>query len=369
MTEDAQAAMNRLLAWIGPAMRGVTAVAGGVAAVAGAAPPVTLGWVVPAASVSLVWSAVFAWVALVRGLRGWLLVVDMALTTALCLLQPHLVSPPLLSGGLSWIDGLTSMTIVLANFVWRPGVAVPAGLLVAAAHLVGAWSAAPWDTLGIHLIQVAATAALMTLLRNAATLADTALADLRETERTAEVMRARRADERAHNRKLHDTVLATLTTIGTHGITATSPALRTRAAEDLAVIEGMAEPGEPDTTVDLRHQLRAVADKAVVTVETDLVPCKVPVRVAVAFADAAAEALTNVARHAGVSTARLEQQGDCASVVVVVSDSGSGFDPGTVPLYRYGVREGIIGRMRAVEGDATITSTSAGTTITLRWPG
>ncbi|WP_285610527.1 sensor histidine kinase [Actinokineospora globicatena] len=350
-------------------MRGAVAVLGGVAAIASVAPPVSLTWVALAVAVSVVWSVVFAWTVIQRGVRGWVVVVDIALTTALCLLQPWLVAPELRSGGASWVDGLTSMTIVIAHFAWRPRLAVPAGLVVALAHVVGAWQAGgALGTLGIHLLQIAATAALMTVLRRAAGVADDVLADLRATERAAAVMHARRADEREHKRRLHDTVLATLTTIGTDGATASTTALRTRAAADLAVVEGSIDVGEPDTDVDLRHQLRVVADRADIVVTADLVPCKVPVHVATAFAAAAAQALANTARHTRVTAARLSLTTDCTSVLVTVTDTGPGFDPRTIPHHRYGVREGIIGRMRTVDGTATVDSTPTGTTITLRWP-
>ncbi|WP_018686022.1 sensor histidine kinase [Actinokineospora enzanensis] len=367
----AEAALNRVIAWCAAAMRVAVAVSGGFAAIAGVDPPATADRVWFAVAVNVVWSAVFAWVVLRRGMRGWVLAVEIALTVLLCLVQPWLVSPPLLTGGVSWVDGVTSMTIVISSLAWRPRAAVPAGLGVAAAHLVGtlqAGSGTGAGTMVIYLVQVTAAATLMTVLRKAAALADDALADLRETERVAEVMRARRTDERAHNRKLHDTVLATLTTVGTGGITASSESLRKRAAEDLAVVETLGQTRESDVDVDLRLQLRAAADRAPVAVECDLVPCRVPVRVAVAFAEAAAEALTNVGRHAGVPAARLRQHADRASVWVTVSDDGRGFDPDTVPLHRYGVREGIVGRMRAVDGDAEVTSDATGTRVLLRWP-
>ncbi|SER41139.1 ATP-binding protein [Actinokineospora terrae] len=367
MTEDAQAALDRVVARCAAAMRGATAVLGGVAAIATAG--AGLGWVVLAVGVSVVWSAGFAWTVVRRGVRGWVVLVDIALTVVLCLAQPWLVAPELRSGGASWVDGLTSMTIVIAHFAWRPRLAVPAGLVVAAVHVVGAWQVGgALGTLGIHVIQIAATAALMTVLRRSAAVADDALADLRATERAAAVMLARRADEREHKRRLHDTVLATLTTIGTDGVTASSLALRARAAADLAVVEGSIDLGEPDTDVDLRHQLRAVADRAEVAVTADLVPCKVPVLVATAFSAAAAQALANTARHTSADTARLTLTTDCASILVTITDTGPGFDPTTIPHHRYGVREGILGRMRAVDGTATITSTPSGTTITLRWP-
>ncbi|WP_104481636.1 hypothetical protein V5P93_006273 [Actinokineospora auranticolor] len=367
----ARVALDRLIARCAAAMRVAVAATGAVAALAGAAPPVRPSWLLPAVALNLVWSAVFAWLAVRRGLRAPVMAADIAVTTLLCAGIPWLVPESLLVGGISWVDELTSMTIIVSSLAWRPRVAVPAGLGLAAAHVLGTWQAgagAVPGTIGIYLVQITASAALMTLLRHAAALADDALAELRETERAAAVLRARRADERAQNRKLHDTVLATLTTVGTGGITASTPGLRARAAADLLVIENLGELNESGTDVDLRPQLQAAVDSSAVAVDCDLVPCRVPLRVAAAFAEAVAEALTNIARHAGVASARLRQHAERAAVCVVVSDTGAGFDPAEVPLHRYGVREGIVGRMRAVDGDADVSSNSGGTTVTLRWP-
>jgi hypothetical protein len=54
---------------------------------------------------------------------------------------------------------------------------------------------------------------------------------------------------------------------------------------------------------------------------------------------------------------------------VEVIDCGRGFDPGRVPAHRYGLREAIRGRMRAVGGQAGVDSSPGqGTRITLTWP-
>ncbi|WP_446034018.1 sensor histidine kinase, partial [Streptomyces olivaceus] len=99
-------------------------------------------------------------------------------------------------------------------------------------------------------------------------------------------------------------------------------------------------------------------------------PVMLPGPVATALADAVAEALTNVARHAGTTTARVGAREVGAGAVVEVVDGGSGFDPATVPAHRRGLRESVTGRMAAVGGNASVESRpGAGTRVTLRWPG
>ena len=57
------------------------------------------------------------------------------------------------------------------------------------------------------------------------------------------------------------------------------------------------------------------------------------------------------------------------SVVIEVIDDGPGFDPATVPVHRYGLRESIQGRLTEIGGRAEVTSAPGdGTRIRLEWP-
>jgi hypothetical protein len=185
-------------------------------------------------------------------------------------------------------------------------------------------------------------------------------------------------------------VLATLTMVSTGAITEHSAVLRDRAVADLRVIRALgadtdasAYPSGPagphDTTtplVRLDTALRAAAFAArpglpPLTVELGTVPVLLPLprRVLTALVDAVAEALTNVVRHSGTTTAQVRVEPVGAGVVVKVLDGGRGFDPATVPAHRRGLRESIRGRMAAVGGDALIeTRPGDGVHVTLRWP-
>ncbi|WP_165492193.1 ATP-binding protein [Egibacter rhizosphaerae] len=75
-----------------------------------------------------------------------------------------------------------------------------------------------------------------------------------------------------------------------------------------------------------------------------------------ALIDAAGEAATNAARHAGVETVSVYVEVEPEHVNAFVRDEGCGFDPDVVPADRHGLAESIRGRMRRHGGWATIWS-------------
>lgn len=75
-----------------------------------------------------------------------------------------------------------------------------------------------------------------------------------------------------------------------------------------------------------------------------------------ALVAATGEALTNAAKHAGVSDISLYVEVDDGSVDVYVSDQGKGFEPDTVSEDRRGLIESITGRMERHGGSAEIRS-------------
>jgi signal transduction histidine kinase len=82
---------------------------------------------------------------------------------------------------------------------------------------------------------------------------------------------------------------------------------------------------------------------------------------------AAAEAMVNAAKHAGVDriSLYLEVEGD--EVQVYVTDQGRGFDIEQVPSDRKGISESIRARMEKVGGDVTIdTMAGEGTEVMLK---
>ncbi|GAA0390939.1 hypothetical protein Acor_19160 [Acrocarpospora corrugata] len=353
-------------------MRGVTGLVAGIAGLLSMAPPVTPEWLLPAVAVTFVWTGLFAWIAWRWGLAIWLVSGELLLTTVLCLLQDRLVPSELLSGGASWIAGVVTMTIVVVSLAWTPLAAVLGGLVVAVAHLVGAQAAGVSDggytAAGINIIQIGATAVLATLLREAVRASDVLLSQLRDFEERATVEQERRTDERVQNSRMHGSFLATLMIVGAGGIRVTSPMLRETAATQLSELERIAQTTEPRAAfVALDQRVRTVTARAGLKVKEHLSPCAVPWFVADAFAEALAEALANVHRHAGTDTAEVRLTTDDAQVQIEVVDHGTGFDRSSVPDHRYGIRISIIERLEAVGGTATVASDRQGTRVDLRW--
>lgn len=91
-----------------------------------------------------------------------------------------------------------------------------------------------------------------------------------------------------------------------------------------------------------------------------------------ALLGAVREALTNVAKHAGVATADVYVEVEDGTVRAYVRDRGVGFEPREVPtddVHRRGLRDSIRGRLRRHGGDATWRSTpGSGTEIELTLP-
>ncbi|RBQ21240.1 hypothetical protein DP939_00460 [Spongiactinospora rosea] len=354
-------------------MRGGVGLVASVAAVFGLGVPASPGWTAVAVAANTVWVAIFVAVSVTRGLLPWLMAGEVALTCVLCLTQGDLVAAGMLSGGVSWVAGLVTMTIVTTGFAWRPGLAVPVGAAVALCHLAGARMAEAGDggtvTAGIHVVQILAVAGLMTVLRRAARLADDTLTAATDEQAAAEVLRERRSAQREQNRVWHDTALNVFTAIDQGGLRRGDLRLRNQAAHALVELNLTGRPGEAPAEAKLDARLRVVVELADLTVHTHLVPCAVPWAVAEAFAGAVAEALTNVARYSGVREAGIDMAiSDDGEVLVEVVDHGRGFDPGAVPAHRYGLRESIKGRMTSVDGLAEITSRPGRTAVLLSWP-
>ncbi|MFE4873244.1 sensor histidine kinase [Streptomyces sp. NPDC056682] len=193
----------------------------------------------------------------------------------------------------------------------------------------------------------------------------------------AEANKARYAERLEHHRALHDTVLATLTTLAAGGIDANAPEVRERCAREAAYLRRLVQ----QTAEEFHHREIGAALEEVIGCEESLrlrvtaqyhdLP-KVPPEVAAAFADAVREALNNVRRHAETGHAYLTATGDPdggEGAVVTVVDRGPGFDP-----ERYvpglGLRCSIHGRLAEVGGRATVdTAPGEGVRVELRWPG
>jgi hypothetical protein len=373
--DSAARQLERTAARTAAGARGVVGLVAAVAAALGAAPPVSAAWLAPALAVELGWTALFLW-RMWRGTRlpAWLVAGDVAITVALCLAQRHLVAGEALAGGASWVAGLVTMTIIVPAVVWRPAAAVPTGLVVAVAYLAGMRLADPGQdvtvSLGIHLVQVLAIAVLMTLLRRSAASADGFLRESARADVALMVERLRREDELKQVGSVHETSLHTLTMVGLGTYDGPSATLREQASHDLSALDRLRDtPGREGVPIALDALLDEVAGRATgLRVRRRLTHETVPGEVAESFARAVAEALSNVARHAGVREAELTSRRSGGEIRVEVADHGRGFDHDRLPPDRFGVRGSILDTMRALpNGGADIISGGDGTRVTLWW--
>ncbi|MFI5591137.1 sensor histidine kinase [Amycolatopsis sp. NPDC051758] len=375
---DASRATDLVLFRCAAIARAGTGVAGAFAGALDADRAPAAGLAVFAVVVNLIWSSLFVWRAVRGTLTAGLMAADLAEVVGLCLLHGQLVSAEALPTGVSWIAVLVGSRVIYGHIGVRPAAGIAGGLAVIGAYVTGQLLAAvPGAGLvqaTIYLLQNVCGLVLLALLRRVGRDADAELAEFHLSRTRARVERLRRADEREADRRLHDTVLATLTMVGSGAITTSSQRLRAQARSDLRVVSSLrASGGSSDGLVRLDHLLRDVPARAdwAAGVRLHLTDCQVPNEVADTIAWAALAALVNARRHAGVDHASLALTQTAGEVEVTVADTGRGFDQSAVPAHKYGLREGVLGRLAAIGGSAVVDSAPGhGTVVTLRWrPG
>ncbi|ROP64295.1 sensor histidine kinase [Curtobacterium sp. PhB115] len=176
---------------------------------------------------------------------------------------------------------------------------------------------------------------------------------------------------------VHDSVLTTLLSAA-RADTLEAKALAARMARNaIDHLEAAATDGPGDVPPVSLAELRArIADAVgalaapVRVVPTQVGGVRLPASVADALASAALQAAVNSVQHAGgpdvARWVRVEQHG--TGVHVEVGDDGRGFDMGTIPAERLGVRRSILERVAAVDGEASVdTAPGSGTRVQLSW--
>ncbi|WP_425310174.1 hypothetical protein AADG42_16005 [Ammonicoccus fulvus] len=208
-----------------------------------------------------------------------------------------------------------------------------------------------------------------------------ARADAAEAERSASSLAERRqhvADRRRHQvaRFLHDDVMHALRAIAQTGRSGRdrlkSPASGAQIDELRTLVGATADrlrkgdlPQLDEEPGDLRAQLLAIGAATGVRIQVTGRAPRFPARVIAAIVPAAAEAVRNSARHAGVSSVRIHLDPYEGGGRVQVVDDGPGF--GRQRLGR-GLRESVFGRMQEIGGQADVAPGEAGGTIvTLEW--
>jgi anti-sigma regulatory factor (Ser/Thr protein kinase) len=349
----------RLSSAVTCAVVGPLAAAGGVSAV----------WLAVVITVLCGWSAAFAWRVHRSGLSRTLVLADLVVIAAIVATQGHVVPAAMTADGTSWILPLASTAIYISLLALRPVIGLPALALVAVAYV--ATVPHPADAWFL-VVQATVTAILVGLIRRSGRKADAVVGASLQAEQELRAEAADRADEREHHRQLHDTMLSTLTMVAAGAFDGPSPTLSAQAARDLDVVRGIptGPPGDPARPTDLRARLEQVTAAAPLRARLTGAAVTLPRSVTEGIAASVAEALRNVARHAGVDEAEVSVRGGAGWATVEVTDRGRGFDLRSVAPAPRGIRESISGRMIATGGTGVVTSAPGrGTTVVLRWPG
>ncbi|MBN1093920.1 PspC domain-containing protein [Blastococcus sp. TML/M2B] len=306
------------------------------------------------------------------GAKQWIATVVLGLVAASLLGQltrwssSDVVLPLVLVGaGLAviWRQLDTDRTLAVAGTRWT----LAGGVVLAGAGLV--FLLATTGQLANARNGFAATLVLLTGLLLATAPLWRRLLDSRDEERAARIRSEERAAVAAH---LHDSVLQTLALIQRHAEDqqAVSRLARSQERELRAWLYDPKVVREGGTWAGLVAGMVAEVEADHALVVDHVVVGDAPVDDALAALGAATrEALVNVAKHSGVTTADLYTEVTPTRVSVFVRDRGAGFDADAVPADRRGLRDSVTGRITRLGGTAQIRSAPGeGTEVELDLP-
>lgn len=177
------------------------------------------------------------------------------------------------------------------------------------------------------------------------------------TERAERIRSEERAEVAAH---LHDSVLQTLALIQKNPEDSRRISTLARSQER-ELRDWLSGKTDSDRADSLAESLKAVAAEVEelhqVPIDAVTVGDRPLDEQSIALVAASREAMTNAARHAGqAGPVRLYAEIGEKRIQVFIHDRGPGFDPEAVPDDRRGVRDSILGRMKAHGGTAEIRS-------------
>jgi len=300
---------------------------------------------------------------------------------------------------INWATAGTAGGLAFTRGAWWGTAAVLAGLGPA---LTVAWAGGltyPHDVIvGPLTYLIGASVVRLAALRGFAA-TEQALRSAEEAERAVQVAEERWDAAREDQRRLHDTVLATLTLLAHRGRGVAPEAVLQACARDVEILRtgrldaGLVPPvrtgsgaplagPSPSPTVEGEDGVRLEAVVLARSTQAELAGLDVRVHlpdrhpaprlaapVAEAIGAALGECLENVRRHAGVAAADVTVVLEDDVVSLIVVDEGVGFDPAAVPVDRMGLRSSVQERIRAVGGQATVWSgTGRGTSVLLTVP-
>jgi hypothetical protein len=175
-------------------------------------------------------------------------------------------------------------------------------------------------------------------------------------------------------RSLHDTALNTLETVAAHGDHLDAQMVMARCRSDAEQLSRWRSESSITAVAEVLARLRAHADRLGLQLDVHVVgppdgrppDGRLPAPVLQAVHRAAAEALTNVAKHSGVARATVLVVRDPDGLQVLVADEGVG--PGSASS-GFGTTNSVQRRMESVGGSALISPgpDGTGTVVALGW--
>jgi len=269
--------------------------------------------------------------------------------------------------------------------VWAAVVAlVVAPLTYGIVRVTPAGGAAPFDLAAydvIYAIILGGTVLIIiTMLRQASAAVDLAQSAAIDRYSYAVRQHATEVERVQVDAIVHDSVLTTLISAArSHAPEA--EALAARMASNAMGYLRDAAASSPDAATtarvrDLALRIRSTADALSLPFEYragDISDWDLPSQAAEAVYSAAVQSMVNSTQHAGSDPGITRWVGvRCApggGVVVVVGDTGAGFDLQAVPTARIGLRISILERVSNAGGHVDVDSRPGeGTIITIRWP-
>ncbi len=264
--------------------------------------------------------------------------------------------------------GFTILVSIAVGIAFRRYRAVLAGTAaLAAAYVLSSmwfglerpWNAVP-DTVS-YFADTSVTWLVARELRDAARRLDSARAEAIANARLS----GTESERLRHARVLHDRVLQTMECLAS-GPWVADDALRAHVAAEAAWLRALVRGDPFDQETDLLTALQAVVSrKSRQGMDVQLVDSslrqRAPIRASLtavaveALCGAVEEALTNVAKHAGVNRAVVHASASAHRVVITVVDQGKGFEPARQPT-GCGLPQSIRGRLQEAGGWARVES-------------
>ncbi len=161
-----------------------------------------------------------------------------------------------------------------------------------------------------------------------------------------------RADVAAH---LHDSVLQTFALIQQQADDPNAVA-RLARIQERELREWLYGPVEASGSLGVELRATATEIEAEFPVQVEVVTSGDVEEGIEPLVAAAAEAMRNAARHSGADKIDVFAEVTPEAIEVFVRDRGCGFDPGSIPPDRHGLRDSIEGRMARHEGTAVVRS-------------